>query len=262
MHAASDITIAYDGSFPGFLCACADALNAPAPQPRVLRADRACELFETRFASARNDQRAAALWQRMTRIVGTKGMRTLLEAFVSGSPDADACIAMALRRLRLEGAVALDDLSDPTILSVEKAAHRARAEAHLMLGLVRFSELSDGYWYAPLRPTCDVLMLIADHFCSRFGSMRFAIHDTARGTAILHEPGLAWSLVEGFSFDSGGVQEAYSEQENTIRDLWRCYFASTAIEERLNPRLQASRMPKHYWSLLLEMDTPTNPGAP
>lgn len=257
----SEATISHDGSFPGFLCACADALNTPAPPPRVLRADRPEELFETRFTATRDDERAASLWQRMTRLVGTKAMRCLLEAFLSDSPDADSCIATVIRRLRFEGAQVMNDLSDPVILAVEKAAHRSRAEAHLLTGLVRFSELSDGCWYAAIRPSSDVLMLIADHFCSRFEPMRFVIHDSTRGTAILHEPGQSWSIPEGFSLGSDDLLKAFSDRENTIRNLWRCYFQSTAIQERLNPSLQASRMPKRYWSLLVEMEEPTCQGV-
>jgi len=191
-------------------------------------------------------------------------MRTLLEAFLSDAKGADAYTAIAMRRIRAEGAGAMRDLSDPAVLAVEKAAHRARMEANLMCGLVRFSELSDGAWYAPVEPACDVLVLAADHFAARFGPMRFAIHDLSRGAAILHEPGRGWELVDGFSLklagglDDGGSgnggRAALSETEIETRRLWKAYFASTAIQARANPALQSSKMPKRYWRLLVEMD--------
>mgnify|MGYP000946331392 CR=1 FL=1 len=254
MHDA-DSTIAYDGSFPGFLCACAESLNAQDPAPRVVRASVPESLFEERLAVRRDDGRASSLWERMTRKAGTESMQVVLEAFLSDIDGADAAAAAAMRRVRTEGGAALRDLSDADMLTVEKAAHRSRQEAHLLCGLVRFSELSDGTWYAPLEPSCDALILMADHFAARFGSMRFALHDRRRGSAVLHEPSRGWRLVDGFSLEasaaaSGGL---YSACEYEVRNLWRLYFRTAAIESRTNPRLQSSRMPAHYWNLLTEM---------
>ncbi len=250
-----DSTVAYDGSFPGFLCACAEALNAREPVPRVVKAAVPETLFEERCLVKRDDDRAAALWARLSNRAGPDAMRTLLEAFLSDIPEADATAARAIRRVRAEGASALRDLSDPVMLALEKAARRAGMEAHMLCGLVRFSELSDGSWYAPVEPACDVLLLIADHFAARFSTMRFAIHDLRRGSAVLHEPGKAWNLIESFGLDTDGGQlnGLLSENEHGIRQLWKLYFDTIAIESRRNPKLQSSRMPKHFWNLLTEM---------
>lgn len=258
----TDETIAYDGSFPGFLCACAEAFNAREPAPSVIASSMAITLFELRFEAVRDDERAAALWDRLSKRAGTQAMRTVLEAFLSGTSGIDATLATVLRRLWKEGAKTLDDLSDGGVLAVEKAALKARQESHKFCGLVRFSELSDGSWYAPVEPTCDVLPLIAEHFSARFSSMRFAIHDLARGSAIIHEPGCPCGLVEGFHLDTTGGQgggmpdpdSSLSPRELEIRGLWRLYFQTTAIEPRRNPRLQMSHVPKKYWSHLAEME--------
>jgi len=251
----SESTLAYDGSFPGFLCACAEALNAPDPAPRVVSFRMTESLFEERCAVRREDQRAAALWERLTRRTGPDAMKTLLEAFLSDIPEADSAAAQAMRRLRTEGGSALRDLSDPAMLAVEKAAHRAREEAHLITGLARFSELTDGSFYARVEPACDVLVLLADHFSARFGTMRFAIHDLRRGTAVIHEPNQGWSLVESFELATQISESSnpLSNEERSVRRLWNLYFETIAIESRLNPRLQSSHMPKRYWSVLVEM---------
>ncbi len=249
-----DYTLAHDGSFPGFLCACAEALNAPDPAPRVVDDNAPEGLFESRVRVTRDDARAAALWDRLSRRLGKAAMRTLLEAFLSELPDARASVATAMRRLRDPGAAGLGDLADPVMLAVDKAANRARRESERMAGLVRFAELSDGSWYAPLEPECDVLPLIADHFVARFGPMRFALHDRRRGKAAMHEPGGGWNIVTGFSFDMSGTSDTYSVRERDIQGLWRLYFDAIAIEARKNPRLQASKMPKKYWNLLTEMN--------
>ncbi|HPE88168.1 MAG TPA: DUF4130 domain-containing protein, partial [Spirochaetales bacterium] len=104
------------------------------------------------MAVARDDGRAAALWDRLTAKAGVPAMRIVLEAFLSERPDARTNAAVVIRRLRRDGAAALRDLADPVVLSVDKAANRARREAERMTGIARFSELADGSWYAPLEP--------------------------------------------------------------------------------------------------------------
>lgn len=256
----SEATIVHDGSIPGFLCACADMLNAREPVPRISRADVPESLFEAECAAVRDDDRAMRLWKRMNRRFGPATLLLLLEAFLSDIAGADSAVASVMRRLWLEGTSVLHDLSEASMLMTEKAALRARDEANRMCGLVRFSELADGSWYAPISPACDVLILVADHFATRFEPMRFAIHDLGRGSAIMHEPGQGWSIASEFDLDSGTGADGLplSEGEPHIRDLWRTYHQSIAIEARRSPRLQAARMPKRYWDELLEMTGPDN----
>lgn len=259
------VTLTHDGSWPGYLCACAEALNAPEPVPRVVGYDAPLGLFESRMAVARDDGRAAALWDRLTAKAGVPAMRIVLEAFLSERPDARTNAAVVIRRLRRDGADALRDLADPVVLSVDKAANRSRREAERTTGIARLSELADGSWYAPLEPECDVLPLVADHFAARFAAMRFALHDLRRGRAVLHEPGRPWLLADGFALNRAGSDGEgdgapgyidpgmLSSDESRIRDLWRRYFSATAIEGRLNPGLQSAHIPKKYWRLLTEM---------
>jgi len=258
----SEATLAYDGSFPGFLCASADALNAKQPAPRVVRNDVPETLFEARIAVPRDDDRAVSVWKRLTIRYGAQTMRTLLEAFLSEKQGVDEAIARLLCKIRWSGATVLDDLADPDSLAVEKASYRARQEGHRFCGLVRFSQLSDGSWYAPIEPECNVLILIADHFTARFNTMRFAIHDQKRGSALVHEPGNTWNIVDGFRLAGCPPEEVehpvkftalLSNEELEIRALWKTYFESIAISERNNSRLQMGHMPKKYWHLLTEM---------
>jgi len=150
----------------------------------------------------------------------------------------------------------LRDLSDPDILFAAKAAQRCRSQAHKITGLIRFSELSNGLWYASIHPDCDVLPLIGKHFSRRFPDTRFVIHDLKRSSAILHEAGAPWRIVEGISLQgvSSSLDLPASERENVIRDQWKTYFERIAIEARKNPSLQRQFMPKKYWDSLPEMD--------
>ncbi len=260
--------IQYDGSFAGFLCALAEGLNLmlrngkatskilPGMTPVIRNATAGTNLFEEPDPVKTDPDRADATWSRLARRLGPVFMQTILAAFCSDIEGADAAAASVAMRGWKEGSRVLDDLGDPDSCAVEKAAARTRAEAHLMLGAVRFAELADGSWYAPIQPSCDILMHIGGHFSARYPGMCWAIHDTRRTKAVIHEPGMGWSVADGFSLDGNGDQESlFSADEARVREIWRRYFGAVTIQSRLNPKLQSFHLPKKYWQNLPEMET-------
>lgn len=294
-----ELVLEYDGSFAGFLCACADSTRRGEPYPRLVRRASAPGLFEERLSAAKDGAEAASAWRGLVAASGRNAARRVMSAFLSELPGADELAAKAYRTLIAGSAI---DIADPESLAFEKAAIRAGKEAERFMGLVRLSELSDGSWYSRIEPACDVLPLIADHFSSRFAPMRFAIHDSKRDRAIVHLPGAQWTIVGGFGLegpaceiagsltgDSPGVplagaspdglsptevspngreaarnerarRELFSASEYEARALWARYFESIAIRERTNPRLQTSKVPKKHRLCLPEF-APTDAQA-
>jgi len=256
---SGQFVLIHDGSFSGFLCAVAEAINAsrsgsPVPHLRGMGEDES--LFDEPIVVPRDERRARRLWERLVKKAGAEAFRTCLEAFCSDFADMEDPICHAFLRISREGKNALDDLTDPDLCLVEKAAVRARAQAHLLTGLIRFSELADGSWFASIQPDCDILPLIGDQFSSRYSSMRFIIHDRKRMTAIVHVPGEPWKITRGFSLeniDGNDARLPLSKREEFLREAWAKYFTAIAIDGRKNSRLQAARMPKKYWASLPEM---------
>lgn len=266
--------LVHDGTFTGFLCAAAEAINmerAGHPLPPLRAPGDETKLFDEPLVVQRDELRARRLWERLSRKAGASALLTCLGAFCSDVKGKDDAICRVLARIAREGKSALDDLSHPDVCLVEKASIRTGAQAHLVTGLIRFSELADGSWYAVIEPECNVLPLIAGHFAARFPTMCFVIHDSRRKIAMLHQPGSPYRLVRGFFADSGSTTDGaagsgsaagdlargdgppLSAAEILLREAWARYFSSITIAERKNPRLQAGRMPKKYWKNLPEM---------
>ncbi|MCX7027444.1 MAG: TIGR03915 family putative DNA repair protein [Spirochaetes bacterium] len=247
--------LSYDGTFSGFLCAAAEAINADRkgfPFPSIRRESPVPELFDETIRVRTDEARAARLWERLGRLAGEKALRACFEAFCSDLACVEDALARVLARMSGEGRTVLADLADPDSLRVMEASRRTQGQAHKLKGLVRFAELADGSWYAALEPDCDVLSLLGEHFTARYAGMRFILHDRRRAKVLVHKPGRPWKIVRGFG-PAGEVDPPISEGESAIRAGWRLYFASVAIAERKNPRLQANHMPKKYWHLLPEM---------
>lgn len=264
----SGIQLRHDGSWQGFLCAVAEAFNLAGLQgslPGIAGPEEHAGLFDECRQTATDPARAEALLNRVRRKAGNDALNTCFQAFCANTPGREDALARILLRLHREGKQVLDDLGDADANLVFRAARRAGAQAHLVTGLVRFAELADGCWYAPIEPECDVLPLVAGHFASRFADMNFVIHDRRRGTALLHRPvsgneKKSWIIVAGFALEGQG-DLPLSDAEKSARSGWSRYFDAVAIAERRNPRLQKSHMPMKYWRYLPEMEPALRKGS-
>jgi probable DNA metabolism protein len=247
----------YDSSFQGLLCATCELLNAVAAgqdpdDMRVSGAGTEAGLFEERLIIVNCDPaRAERLVARLEGSFGEELPILLRDAFASDLGGVDGALARLVARLFREGSRVLDDLGDEDVRLVERAADRTRRAAHLMTGFLRFSELSDGSLVSTIEPDCDILPLIAGHFAARYPSLRWAIKDGRRDRALVHEPGRGWRGGEALSISG---KAAPSWREGQVAEVWRSYFDIVSIEDRKNPGLQASRLPKKYRKHMGEFD--------
>lgn len=246
----------YDGSFQGFLNAvqCAIGPENAAKPPIPIRRKGDSDIFAEILQAQGTAESARDFWRRLARDYGRETPQRIFEAFCSDFPDKEDKLCAIIALLLKNGKRALDDLCTTEAAFLEKASHRASFQAHIYTGIVRFRELADGSWYSDIKPECDVLPLVRHHFAARYPAMRFVIHDTGRGTAIIHRPDEGLSLVEGFSIESPTENLPVSSGEMELQENWRHYFRSVAIAGRINPRLQAAHMPKKRWKFLPEMD--------
>lgn len=242
----------YDRSFPGFLSACAELFNTgDIVHNAVVREGTSTELFEDRIQVLRDDERAAKFWRRVSIRFSPLYMQKVLESFLSDIVNADVSLAKYMYRV-YKKMLPEADVSDSDSMIFEKASKRTAGEAHLHKGLVRFSELNDKTYYAPIKPECNILPVIGNHFSLRFNTMKLIIHDVRRSMAFIYEPGTKWFIAENFTLDVN-LNDIISENEKKIRNMWKLYHQTIAIKERTNPQCQMNFMPRHYWEYITEM---------
>lgn len=177
---------------------------------------------------------------------------------IDGQCLADACLALMSERggidlavwthlLRLwnRGDRVARDLASECTSAVFHAARYSFREFHRWMGLVRLQDVGRGY-YAALAPECDILPLLADHFCRRLPD-RWVLHDVRRKRAALHEKG-RWILKNTkFSFEL-----IKTSDEELFQTLWQEFFRSTSVKERKDVRRQMRFLPKRTWPYLIE----------
>ena len=241
-------TWVYDGSFNGFLCLLFESARA-GEQPEAIGHAGSGQPFLWPPKEARTDERLAkqtgdVLRRRLSAPVFTRGYY----AFLSAMPGREMAVYRYFALAWTMGPGAAGLLADERVRAVHEAGRAVSRERHRFLGLLRFSELG-GVLYAPFEPEGDILPLVAGHFALRLGAERWIIHDTGRNTAAVFENG-TWRVT---AFRTAGPLPL-SGKEREIRDLWKRYFSSTAVQTRKNPELQRQFMPKKYWKYLPEKE--------
>lgn len=141
-------------------------------------------------------------------------------------------------------------LHDSRVLRIHMIVKKVTSEIHRMLGFVRFNDIDDKFLYAPIEPDHNIIALITPHFTERLCSENFIIHDLKREVASVYDKN-GWSIT--FLPKEYGLNLLSRNENGFYEFLWKEYFKSTTIENRLNPRLQKMYMPKRYWKFLTEL---------
>lgn len=168
-------------------------------------------------------------------------------AFAAGEDGKHTVIFAFLRLLFDKGASAPDMLNNPAVIAYNDLIGRVGYETHMLRGFIRFKETADGYYYAQIKPVHNVVPFLMPHFCERFKSARFAIHDVRRNTIGLYN-GKTFLVVK----NPGKIEVVLSDEEAGFIDLWKQYFNNVSIAERKNRRLQDRLMPRRFRGMMDE----------
>ncbi|MDR2912307.1 MAG: TIGR03915 family putative DNA repair protein [Alistipes sp.] len=178
------------------------------------------------------------------------------------------------------------DFSNPDILRIKQLAQKVANEREHLMQFTRFQKSADApddtsgngrselcyaenesetaesisagagaTYFAPVSPRYNALPLAIPYFRDRFRDQRWLIYDIKRRYGYYYD---LQNVTEVTMDDDahlldGQLDEAMmAEDEKLFQELWRTYFHSMAIAERINPRLQRQHMPRRFWPLLTE----------
>ncbi len=239
----------YDGTFTGFLTLCATLVTqGEEPEKIVSRENNQEDLFTSVIFVESDEARGEKMLAAIAARLSPESCRLLLTAFLSETEGVELLLWRYLSFGRTVGANCDRYPAHPAVAPIHRLARAVGREAHSTMGIVRFQETTGGQWYATVEPAYHVLELIAPHFAARCGEMNWLIHDRRRDLAV------AWNKAEWrlTTFDLRGVPPL-SAGEEAWASLWRSYFASVAIPERTNRRLQQQQLPKRFRKYLTEL---------
>lgn len=143
--------------------------------------------------------------------------------------------------------------TEPYVLDVLKMSRRAKGEAHLFLGFIRFIKTKENIYYCKIEPECDVLILIAQHFEDRLKNEKWIIHDIKRKKAAVYN--CNFFIITDINFD---INIEKSNDEKIYTNLWKEFYKTISVENRENQKLKRNMMPKKYRKYMTEFDNTEN----
>lgn len=245
----------YDGTFEGFLSAVFDAFTAKDEvyiekkdgwQPQLFAETREVETVP---------EKGERVAEKLLSICGSRGFSAIVYIFLSEAENAETCAFYLIKSVIKYGSKSFSRFQDEKIACAMAIRKKVSKECERFLGILRFTELSNGVFYAPIEPDHNIIPLIAGHFCERLSGTKWMIHDLRRGIALYHSDG----KMENVEFADEMTSHlnmadllGKSENEDDFARMWRGYFKTIAIETRTNPKLQRQFMPQRYWKYMTE----------
>jgi probable DNA metabolism protein len=240
----------YDGTFAGLLTLLArlmperilpDSIEVDPPHQQ--------SLFAGVTAIETDQVLVEEFWGELTKRLGPSGLNHIRRAFLAGEMGREILICRYLLLAWEIGRKIGGLLAHPHVAPLWKLSSQVAGEAHRYKGFARFKETGGGFYYSAISPDHRILSLIAPHFAARFSDQHWVIHDLRHGEGIVHDRQRREWLILPMEING---EPDLTPAEEQFQALWQSYFATLAIAERENPRLQQSRVPLKVRPWLVE----------
>jgi probable DNA metabolism protein len=247
----------YDKTFEGLLTLVFDAYaNRAFPDQIVGGADLLPLFSDTAFRVVTERGKAQRVWQGLHKRVSKEACGRLSVVFLSELPDVEMLLFRYMQKAFAAPKSIEVNFADADVLRCAKVFRLVTREAERMRMFVRFQKTADGIFFAPIEPKYNVLSLVADFFTDRFGDQKWVIYDVKRSYGIYYDLQKTEEVAFGhldFDLQSGKLRDAQAAaDEQLFQSLWKSYFKSIAIKERMNPKLHQQHLPKRFWRFLPE----------
>jgi len=231
----------YDGSLAGLLTLYARLLPERADVERISATLLEQQgLFNSEICIATDQAVAEAFWQRLTKRLSGNSLKLLRRCLLADHPQQELLIYNYLLLEADQGRRIDGMLAHPAVAPIWKLSQQVGREAHRYLGFIRFQQLQGGLYYASIAPDHRILLLIGAHFAERFSDQQWVIHDQRHGEGILYDAEKKEWLLLPMEVTA---RPDVTPEEAQFQALWRSYFATLAIPERTNLKLQQGKVP-------------------
>lgn len=252
-----DVLFAYDGGLEGFF-----SLVFHAYARKVFPSD-ICPLrnMQPRLGQRieevqTNLEHAERVRLGLVRCAGYAAFDKVKRAFLSEKPGREASLLRYIERAMNEGHRIHRDTASAEVAAVDALVRSVGGECEKMRQFARFERMENGVYFARINPSANLVYLIMDHFVERFSTQPFVIYDEVHGVAGVYD----LSNVSFVQTDELHVPSR-AEDEQTFQRLWKAFYDALSNEQRYNPDLRRSFMPKKYWKNITEFAAAVSPNV-
>ncbi len=249
----------YDHTFEGLLSCVFFAYEQKNFPDQILSDSVLRPLFvDYEFTVITDDQKSQRVWNALEKKLSRIAQNMLLHTWLSELPEVEMLLFRYIRK-NIDHPHGIEmNFGDDDVLRIKQLAQKVNHEVHRYIQFVRFQQTADGLYFAPISPQFNILTLIEHHFKTRYRDQLWIIYDTRRNVGLYYDT----QKVEEVTFSEADVaalklgtlsDDKLSDEEKYFEELWKSYFQSITIKQRINLKLQRQNMPKKYWKYLTEM---------
>lgn len=247
----------YDKTFEGLLTAVFDAYSRRTFPDVLLGEGEPLPLFYEEEVTIYTDaDKCNRVWTGLQKKISASALSFVTLPWLSELSEVDMLLFRYIRKA-IDSPVSIElNFGDPVVLEVAKIWKKVNNERLRIMQFLRFQKAADGTFFAAVEPIYNVLSLVIPHLKDRFADQCWLLYDLKR------EYGYYYDLrdVTEVRFEekqahhlSGLLdEELMDENEKLFQQLWKTYFKSIAIKERINPRLHRQNMPARFWKYLTD----------
>lgn len=246
----------YDKTLEGLLTAIFDAYSRKTfPDKLLAEGDIAPMFMSENHSVITQEDKAQRVWSALEKKISKQACNMLTNAWLS---ELDGCDDIIFRYIRknIDSKKSIEmNFGDKDVLELHQIARKVSHEAQYLRMFVRFQKAADEIFFAPVSPEYNALPIAISHFIDRFADQKWLIYDIKRKYGYYYDLKAATevTLEDDTHLLGGKLDEALmAEDEKLFQELWKGYFKSMTIKERINPKLQRQHMPKRFWKYLTE----------
>lgn len=238
----------FDGSFDGLLTSIYEAYYRKEKPEKILSEEDYQEsLLIEKIHIDTDVEKAKKVYNSIKTKISNRALQNVFYTYLSEEKDLGTWIYQYLRLGWKIGNNIDYNMADDRVLRIYKTRRKVERERHLLLGLIRFRRLESNVYYALIEPQFNTVGLLAPHFVKRLSDQNWVIHDVKRKIGAAYN-GREWIIRDIDLKDKLRLKE----DELIFQNLWKEYYKSIAIKNRINHKLQKRCMPMKYWRYLVE----------
>lgn len=246
----------YDKTFEGLLTAVFDAYNRKTFPDKLLGEGSIAPMFMNEsYTVITQEDKSTRVWTSLQKKMSTLACNMLNYVWLSEEEDSDDLLFRYIRKV-FDNTHSIEmNFGDDVVLQIHQLAKKVSKEKHFLVQFIRFQKAADGIFFAPVSPIYNALPLTISHLRDRFADQKWVVYDLKRKYGYYYDLNtvVEITLNDDEHLLSGKLDDALmAEDEKLFQELWKGYFKSMTIKERINPKLHRQHMPKRFWKYLTE----------
>ncbi|MDR2474789.1 MAG: TIGR03915 family putative DNA repair protein [Bacteroidales bacterium] len=250
------IIFRYDKTFEGLLTVVFDAYFRNVFPERLLNEREVAPLFaEDNHKAITDETKAARVWKGLQHKLSRGSCNMITHVWLSEQPHCDELIFRFIRKIFDNNQLMDTDFRDVDVLEMRQVARKVAVEAERVRQFVRFQKTVDGIFFAPIAPLYNALPLSINYFTHRFADQMWIVYDTTRNYGFYYDLKSATEITldTDIHFPNGKLDDTLTDDsEKFYQQLWKTYFNSITIKERINLKLHRQNLPIRFWKYLTE----------